>query len=272
MKKTLRTIAATLIGIGRKESFSTEEAIQLPLPDPSGPFEPSPMKEMAEDDYEDAIEDDGGTIRDEATPEAREMPYATAETGKSPKAGRGIDSVDKEFEERCQQCLGIYFTKLIPDPDGGSDRGQRTCTMCGRKCNTYCNGCNRVLCSTAPQDRKVRVRVKIKPHKSKRGKKKKTKKAKKKKKKKARIKLVWKKVPRNFYVNIPKLGKDGKVMMNSKGPIFTRQWGEYSCYHIAHQEAWKQHLFSKQSSLISQVHESEKSKTTKKKSKRAKKD
>ena len=90
MKKTLRTIAATLIGIGRKESFSTEEAIQLPLPDPSGPFEPSPMKEMTEDDYEDVMEDDGGTIRDEATPEAREMPYAAAETGKSPKPGRSL--------------------------------------------------------------------------------------------------------------------------------------------------------------------------------------
>ena len=228
------------------------------------------MIEMTEDVYEDVMEDDGDTIRDEETPEAREMPYAAAETGKSPKPGRGIDSVGKEFEERCQQCLGIYITKLIKGPDGGQVR--RTCVMCGRHCNTYCNGCNRVLCFNAPQDRKVRVRVKIKPRKPKRGKKKKKSKKAKKKKKKARIKLVWKKVPRRFYVDVPKLGKDGKVMTDSKGPMFTRQWGEYSCYHIAHQEAWKRHLFSKQSSLISQVQESEKSKTKKKKSKRAKKD
>ena len=118
----------------------------------------------------------------------------------------------------------------------------------------------------------MRVRVKIKPRKPKKGKKKKKSKKAKKKKKKARIKLVWKKVPRRFYVDVPKLGKDGKVMTDSKGPIFTRQWSEYTCYHIAHQEAWKRHLFSKQSSLISQVQESEKSKTKKKKSKRAKKD
>ena len=58
MKKMLQTIATTLIGIGRKESFSNEEAIQLPLPDPSGPFVPSPMKEMSEDYYEDVMEDD----------------------------------------------------------------------------------------------------------------------------------------------------------------------------------------------------------------------
>ena len=228
MKKTLQTIATTLIGISRKESFNNEEVIQLPLLDQSGPFLPSPMIEMTEDVYEDVMEDDGDTIRDEETPEAREMPYAAAETGKSPKPGRGIDSVDKEFEERCQQCLGIYFTKLIPDPDGGSDRVKRTCAMCGRKCNTYCNGCNRVLCFNAPQDRKVRVRVKIKPRKPKKGKKKKKSKKAKKKKKKARIKLVWKKVPRRFYVDVPKLGKDGKVMTDSKGPMFTRQWGEYS--------------------------------------------
>ena len=92
---------------------------------------------------------------------------------------RGQKSVDKEFEERCQQCLGIYITKLIKGPDGGQVR--RACAMCGRQCNTYCNGCKRVLCFIAPQDRKVRVRVKIKPRKPKRGKKKKSKKAKNKK-------------------------------------------------------------------------------------------
>ena len=70
MKKTLRTIATTLIGIGRKESFRHEEVIQLPLPDQSGPFLPSPMIEMTEDGYEDVMEDDGDTIRDEETPEA----------------------------------------------------------------------------------------------------------------------------------------------------------------------------------------------------------
>ena len=70
MKKTLQTIATTLIGIGRKESFSKEDVIQLPLPDQSRPFLPSPLIEMTEDDYEDVMEDDGDTIRDEETPEA----------------------------------------------------------------------------------------------------------------------------------------------------------------------------------------------------------
>lgn len=103
MKKSLQTIAETLIGIGRKELFSAEEAVQLPLLDPSGPFEPSPMKEMTEDNYEDVMEDNGDTIRDEAMLKARKMPYAAAETSKSPKPGRGIDCVDEEFEKRCQQ-------------------------------------------------------------------------------------------------------------------------------------------------------------------------
>ena len=159
MKKTLRTLAEMLIKIGRKESFSTEEAIQLPLPDPTGPFVLSLMKEMTEDEFEYAMDNHGGAIRDEATPDAREMPYAAAETGKSPKPGRGLDCVDEEFEKRCQQCLGIYLTKLIPDPESESkskrskpkrERVRRLCVICGRQCNTYCNGCNRPMCFTAP--------------------------------------------------------------------------------------------------------------------------
>ena len=120
--------------------------------------------------------------------------------------------------------------------------------------------------------------MKIKPRKPKKGKKKKKSKKAKKKKKKARIKLVWKKVPRRFYVNVPKLGKDGKIMTDSKGPIFTRQWSEYTCYHIAHQEAWKRHLHKQQAELVTQCDEATKKaekearKRKKKKSKKAKKD
>ena len=89
----------------------------------------------------------------------------------------------------------------------------------------------------------MRAKVKVEPRKSKGGKKKKNKKGKN-KNQKAQIKWVWKKVPRNFYVEVPKLREDGKIMKDSKGgPVVTRQWGEYTCYHIAHQEAWKQHLF-----------------------------
>ena len=124
----------------------------------------------------------------------------------------------------------------------------------------------------------MRVRVKNKPRKPKRGKKKKKSKKAKKKKRKARIKLVWKKVPRRFYVDVPKLGKDGKVMTDSKGPMFTRQWGEYSCYHIAHQEAWKRHLHKQQAELVTQVDEATKKaekearkRRRKKKSKKVKK-
>ena len=92
------------------------------------------------------------------------------------------------------------------------------------------------------------------------------------------IKTVYKKVPRTFYVDVPKLDKDGKVKISSNGPVYTRLYGEATCYHIAHQEAWKKHLHEQQAELVTQIDKATKEaekkarKKKKKKSKRTKRD
>ena len=86
---------------------------------------------------------------------------------------------------------------------------------------------------------------------------------------------MYKKVPRTFYVDVPKLDKDGKVKISSNGPVYTRLYGEATCYHIAHQEAWKRHLHEQQDELVAQIaeatKEAEKKARKKKKKKKAKK-
>ena len=76
---------------------------------------------------------------------------------------------------------------------------------------------------------------------------------KKKKKTKTFTKYVWKKVPSNFYVDVPQLDESGKIIKNSKGPISTREYGELTCYHIKHANPWRRHLLSAQADMIAQV-------------------
>ena len=103
------------------------------------------MKEVSQEEYEAMMEEDNVcAIADEATPDARAMPFAAGETGKLPnRKGGGIDRVDEAFEERCLKCLGIYPMKLLPDPDDEKDRVRNKCVLCGRRCNTFCAGCKR---------------------------------------------------------------------------------------------------------------------------------
>ena len=47
----------------------------------------------------------------------------------------------------------------------------------------------------------------------------------------------------------------GKVKKNKNGPMYTREYSELTCYHIAHKEAWKRHLISAQAEKITQAEE-----------------
>ena len=66
---------------------------------------------------------------------------------------------------------------------------------------------------------------------------------------------MWKKVPPKFYVDVPKLDETGKIKMNSKGPISTREYSELTCYHIKHANPWRRHLLNAQADMIAQVAE-----------------
>ena len=86
-------------------------------------------------------------------------------------------------------------------------------------------------------------------------------------------------MPRSFFVNVPHLDKHRKVKTDSNGPVYTRLYGEATCFHFAHQEAWKRHLHKQQAELVTQVDEATKKaekearkrRRKKKNSKRAKK-
>ena len=91
-------------------------------------------------------------------------------------------------------------------------------------------------------------------------------------------KAVWKKVPSSFYVDVPKLDTYGNVQTTSNGPVYTRLYGEVTCYHIAHQNKWQEHLLKQQAELVTQVGEATKKaekakkKKKKRKSKKTKRD
>ena len=95
---------------------------------------------------------------------------------------------------------------------------------------------------------------------------------KKKKKTKLRLKWGWKKVPSNYYVDVPMLDDHDKVEKNKNGPMYTREYGKLTCYHSAHKEAWKRHLISTQAGMITQAgkatEEAKKAKKRKKKKSR----
>ena len=160
--------------------------------------------------------------------------------------------------------------KLISDLDDESQkRVRRHCVLCSRKCNIFCTGCKRVVCFTPPQNRMVRERVKVEPCEEKGGKK---------RNEESEIKTAWKKVPKSFFADVPHLDKHGKIKTNSNGPVYTRLYGEATCYHIAHHKKWQEYLHERQADLVTQVDEATKKaekkarkRTKKKKSKKAKK-
>ena len=80
-------------------------------------------------------------------------------------------------------------------------------------------------------------------------------------------------MPSSFYVDVPKLDTYGNVQTTSNGPVYTRLYGEATCYHIAHQKKWQEHLLKQQAELVTQVGEATKKaeKANKKKKRKSKK-
>ena len=74
----------------------------------------------------------------------------------------------------------------------------------------------------------------------------------------SQIKTVFKKVPRSFFVDVPHLDKHGKVKTDSNEPVYTRLYGEATCFHIAHHKKWQEHLHKQQAKLVTQVDEATK--------------
>jgi hypothetical protein len=64
---------------------------------------------------------------------------------------------------------------------------------------------------------------------------------------------IKKEYPTTFCIEVPQVS-NGEVVTDRDGyPIYVKKYGEYSCYHIAHHEAWKKHLHASNSSVIEQL-------------------
>ena len=60
--------------------------------------------------------------------------------------------------------------------------------------------------------------------------------------------------PKTFCVGVPKT-KNGEVERDKNGyPILVKEYGHYTCFYIAHHEAWKKYLFKAQQAVIEQIY------------------
>jgi hypothetical protein len=227
----------------------------------------------ASDSSESNISDDEIETIDAPTHYA--MPHAAAKTGKSPDTkGRSVDNMEPRVLARCNNCIGVYMAQMIKgEPEEENDGGdgyvtddsllettkktkkpRKTCCVCKRKVDIRCHGCRRWMCFKPPKLPVVR-QIK-KPKKSKKGKKGKGKKGKKKRKKKKTVHINY---PKTFYVDTPLLNDDGSIKTDeATGEVkYEREYGYYTCYHIAHRKLWKQHLLKQQNEMIAEIQQLE---------------
>ena len=60
--------------------------------------------------------------------------------------------------------------------------------------------------------------------------------------------------PKTFCVDVPKT-KNGEVEWDKNGYlILVKEYGHYTCFHIAHHGAWKKYLFKAQQAVIEQIY------------------
>ena len=132
------------------------------------------------------------------------LPCVAGISGKTPGKGQSINKPSAEYVLRCKQCDGIYPAKKILE---GNTTNRVSCRLCGRLTSSYCFGCRRQLCFQSPKGGKDRE---------------------------------GNKYPKQFTVRVPKLAEDGSVVRDAdNGIVFVEEFGELTCWHIAHGNHWK---------------------------------
>jgi len=165
------------------------------------------------------------------------LPTVAAKSGHTPGKGSVLLKPSAEFIERCKECDGIYSGKRVEFEKEGNDkkgrkgkkRGgktsgkkggssgtrkkvepRRACHVCKRKTRHFCFRCRRYLCDESPKDGKGRDG---KPY------------------------------PKHFCVRTPKLTADGSLERDAdKQVVFDVEYGELTCFIIAHQKMWDKKL------------------------------
>ena len=167
------------------------------------------------------------------TPQAHQMEVAGFNTWKTPveRSNKGSYA----FQLRCESCIGIYFGKMVPDPDIKrakplkDNRIQRMCHFCGTGTNYFFFGCRWFLCLSPPKKVIEKDGKKDKQH------------------------LQLPKQPKYFNVKTPISNRDGDLQMNdTEGDEYkyTKEVGVWTCYHAAHQRVWKMHMQKNQSDIL----------------------
>jgi len=161
-------------------------------------------------------------------------------------------------------------------------RMRRHCHICNKQTPWVCHGCGRSLCMDPPKSKALQKiindRMKKKSHQQSNKKKKSKPKNKggksgkasagggtKKKKTATRQKgksnpilretKIKASYPELFCVEVPKTVNGRDQFDRNNEPFFQKEYGEYTCYHIAHHESWKKHLYKTQQGIIEQLYQ-----------------
>jgi len=117
---------------------------------------------------------------------------------------------------------------------------RKPCHVCRRDtCTYFCHGCRCWLCAIPAKPRKVKIVENKGLRKSKR--------------KHSKPKKKYKSIthPYHYSVDVPVIDDNNKPILDSGGlPKYQREYGEYTCYMIAHQKQWKNHLLEIQTGTI----------------------
>lgn len=141
------------------------------------------------------------------------LPCVAGVSGDTPGRGKSVTKPSVEYLSRCRECSGTFPAKRVLSIDekgdtraGADDR--RDCSVCKRQTQNFCNGCRRYLCDNSPLSSKDRN------------------------------KKVY---PKHFKMRVPEMAADGSCKRDEEDKIvFRYEYGILTCYHIAHQEVWKE--------------------------------
>ena len=157
------------------------------------------------------------------------MEVAGFKTGKTP--GERNNEGSAAYKLRCDCCIGVYYGKMVPDPDvkkakksnakKPDDRLRRVCKLCGKKTDYFCFGCRRFLCFSAPKPGDEDKEDNPLP-----------------------------KQPKYFAVNTPVLDTNGELQEEEGGYKYVKEVGVWTCYHAAHQTGWKTYLHEKRTDIL----------------------
>lgn len=175
-----------------------------------------------------------------STPGAVKFEVAGFKTGTTPTFRNNM-SKNEIFNARCEQCIGVYYGQLVPDPESSrtkeGSRLRRKCYMCDRNTEYFCFGCRRFLCFSRPNTKET-------------------------------------KQPKYFTVDTPVL-KQGQLQVISErrnedsedeeeeeeendgekkgGYRSIKETAKWTCYHAAHQSGWKSYLQLNREGMLNQA-------------------